>query len=189
MPDNPCVSDRRPLYGPQDQHRQEELERLADTLLGGSLRAAPVGEYPFHRERSLQRGVDRSPLSLEVAAPLPPLALRGALLRLVTRLELPQRHRLVFRLAMRGWPQRRIARLLGVHPAQVSRRLRATLERLAAATQGENFPVLRAEQIRYVLRQETGRRAYHPERHCPPGQEACRRTGRCCRRWYLHFED
>jgi predicted transcriptional regulator len=171
--------------------RQAVLEEVADRLLAASVQAGSEGAYPFYTERALRRALqeEEEHRPLLEAEPLPPAdsSLQCAL-RLLTRSHLPRRKRLAFRLVARGYPQRRVARMLGMSHLQVRRWIVETCQDLQEGLTGRGSGFLELEQeIREVFRADMGRHAYAPERHCKAGNEGCRRSGLCVCRWYLHY--
>jgi hypothetical protein len=177
---------RRCLFSHTDLRRQELLEALANRLL------APAGSsqdlsYPFYPERCLEERARREVSEVELGAYLPSQDSEGLrwLLRVVGRIHLDRRHRLAFRLTARGHTRAETAALLGVSPERVSTmnwETRRRLRECGAQWQSLTTP---AQALREVYREDVNRRAYAPEKHCPPGQEDCRETGLCSRRWYL----
>ncbi len=183
------ASSEFPLYGREDETQQALLEQAADRLLLANQQERSPRSYPFHTENWMRRccqrdGTQPAVLTEEMASVL---SSARWCLRLLTRLELPTRWRLAFRLAIRGYTQREIARCFQVHPAQVSRWLKQVRAELREATRQYLAPLTRPEEIREVFRSEMERRGYTCERHCKRGQEACRKSGLCTRRWYLHY--
>ena len=60
--------------------------------------------------------------------------------------------------------------------------------RLAAAAVDLEQVLTERELIRAVFNAESCRRGYLPPRHCKPGQERCKKTGKCGARWYRAFD-
>ena len=81
----------------------------------------------------------------------------------------------------------RVAREMNLPKARVLTILVGVRNRMAAWRHSRPRPTTRGEVLA-VYAQEVSRRGYVAEHHCPPGQEECRDTGRCTRRWYL-FRD
>jgi len=96
--------------------------------------------------------------------------------------------RAAIRLSIKGMTVREIATRLDTSPAGANRWINRGLARLAAATVKLDELYNRREALRAVWQEETGRYASRPERHCKPGQEACKHSGLCPYRWYLAFE-
>ncbi|MCX7598007.1 MAG: hypothetical protein N2512_03945 [Armatimonadetes bacterium] len=82
---------------------------------------------------------------------------------------------------------REVANKMGLSRAQVIVFLTAARERLRQWRVTARRRITRGEVLA-VYAQEVSRRGYSDERHCPPGEEECRTTGRCTRRWYLFRE-
>ena len=178
-----------PLYSTADQAREALLEETANRLLAACPPPKPA-EYPCCRDYRLAE------LSAHgrriVSAPAPDRQAgedrRRLILRAVGWLPLSRRQRLAFRLTARGLPRAQVAALLGVTPAYISNLNHQTSRRLRRALAAERdhlLPSLYA--LRETYRREVNRRGYTPEKHCRRGQEECRRTGVCPRRWYLYF--
>ncbi len=95
------------------------------------------------------------------------------------------------RRAMAAWIQVRsiatVARMLAMRPRDVRRMLKAALGQLEGFRRRRTRQVLSRQQIEAVFNEESSRYGYHDERHCPPGQEECAKTGYCTRRWYLFY--
>ncbi len=190
MTDSP-MRPRPPLYSLADEAREALLEETANRLL----QACPA---PKHTDYPCCRDYRMAELAAHgrriVAAPDPARQVgedrRRLVLRLLSRLDLTRRQRLAFRLTSRGLPREQVAALLGVTPRTVAnlnwqtcRRLRRALRR-----RGDHLlPPMFA--LRETYRQEVNRRGYTPEKHCRLGQEECRLTGVCPRRWYLYFTE
>ena len=168
--------------------REMLLEEMANRLLA-RVAVGPQESYPYYSERALRRAVRRDgnhPV-LEAEA-LPPAT--GSLqfaLRLLTRSHVPPRKRLAFRMLARGYTYRQTARRLEMSTLQVRRWIEEVCQELREESCGPDQEPRRSQDLREVMRADMGRHAYGPERHCRPGQEACRRTGLCSRRWYLHY--
>ena len=169
--------------------REMVLEEVADRLLAASLREGASGPYWFYTERGLKRrgeGEEHYPaLELE-ELPAEASALQCAL-RTLTRSHVPPRHRLAFRLAARGYKHARIARMLGMNATTVRRWIGEICAELHGDLFGPEPPPREDREIREVLRADIGRAPYNDERHCKAGQEACRHSGQCVCRWYLHY--
>jgi len=78
----------------------------------------------------------------------------------------------------------RAARLLGMPHQRASRILKRAISKMhqhLAQVEGSFH-----EQVGCVLYEEQRRRGSWRETHCKRGQEACRRSGLCTRRWYTH---
>ena len=193
---------RRPMPQPHQSARRSseprcyelrsevELEQAADELLRQSLADMGRGEYPFYSDswlRQLAAHEAETPEGTEEGIPDPDY-LPAACLRLLAQTPMKREYRSALRLWISGMTVREVAPLLQVSPAQVSRWLRAGLAQLALAAVDLDGLLNRREAIRAAWREDTHR--YYPrrERHCKPGQEACRQTGLCTRRYYLRFE-
>jgi DNA-binding CsgD family transcriptional regulator len=80
------------------------------------------------------------------------------------------------------------ARRVGLERGKVMTMLRSALEKLQLWRQR------RARRRAFaalpeVYAAERNRFGYAPEQHCLPGEEECRHTGLCTRRWYLYLEE
>jgi DNA-directed RNA polymerase specialized sigma24 family protein len=183
------------LHSSADTRRQAQLEALSDLLLATAEATAddappPSLEYPYSGYWRLDQ---LDAYSRRVVAPPPPDRQAGEdrwclVWRALDRLPLSRRQRLAFRLTARGLTPPQVGALLGTTADcvralnyQTRRRLQRALEE-----QREAFLPPRAA-LREVYCEEVNRRGYQPETHCPAGQEECRRTGQCPRRWYLYF--
>jgi len=80
-----------------------------------------------------------------------------------------------------------VARKMGLSRPQVIVLLTTARERLGRWRAMRPRQITRGEVLA-IYAQEVSRRGYCAERHCPPGEEDCRTTGRCTRRWYLFRE-
>jgi len=157
---------------------ERELEEAADELLRESVAALGRGEYPFYSEawlRQLQQREADAPTADEAD-------------HTVEEGQLQHQWRAAIRLSIKGMTVREIARRLDTSPAGVSRWIKAGLARLAAAAIDLDELYNQREAIRAAWREDTRRYAPRKERHCRPGQEACRNSGLCIYRWYLLFE-
>lgn len=80
-----------------------------------------------------------------------------------------------------------VARRMGLSRPQVIVLLTTARERLRQWRLTCPRRIARSEVLA-IYAEEASRRGYSDERHCPPGEEECRATGRCTRRWYLFRE-
>ncbi len=170
---------------------KQELEEVADELLRESVAALGRGEYPFYSEawlRQLQQREADAPTAGEADHTIEEKPLPQLCLRLLAQTPMKHQWRAAIRLSIKGMTVREIARRLDTSPAGVSRWLKAGLARLAAAAVNLDELYNQREAIRAVWQEETRRYAPRKERHCRPGQEACRTSGLCPYRWYLLFE-
>jgi hypothetical protein len=175
---------------PQDYAREAVLEEVADRLLAHAATQAPPAAYPYYNERTLRRRQERdeqAPRLQEASVPPAPPALRLAL-RLLTRTHLAPRKRLAFRLLARGRSAAQVAALLGLDRPQLSHWKTEVCRLLRQEFLFPPDDLLPPDQaLREALREDMQRRAAGAEHHCQPGQEACRGTGLCVCRWYLHY--
>jgi hypothetical protein len=176
-----------PLYTTSDLLRQARLEQAANELLAADPEG-PARAYGYHSEGALQRRPARrvvpapAPVRPEAADPY------RALLNLVGGVPLGARRRLVLRLSARGYTRAQIAARLGLSGSQVTALKQSAGRRLAGLSGEERDGLLSpALALHETYLGEVARRGYVAEKHCPPGQEACRHTGQCDRRWYLYF--
>lgn len=82
---------------------------------------------------------------------------------------------------------RQVARELGAPQSVVRYALRSACEKLARWRR-RNPEGMNRDQILAVYAAEVNRFGYAGEHHCPPGEEDCRKTGVCTRRWYLFYD-
>jgi len=170
---------------------EQELEEAADELLRESVAALGRGEYPFYTEswlRQLQQREADAPPADEADHSVEKERLPQLCLRLLAQTAMKRQWRAAIRLSIRGMTVREIARRLDTSPAGVSRWIKAGLAQLAAAAVDLDELHNQREAIRAAWREDSQRYAPRRERHCKPGQEACRNSGLCARRWYLLFE-
>ncbi len=170
---------------------ESELEELADELLRESCeKDGPDEEYPIisgHWLRYLcQRDVNL-PVD-EVSHPECALDGREAVERLLAATPMLPRYERALRLRLEGLTYREMGKRLGVSLDTARHWTITATARLAEAAVGLDYLLTEEEMIRQVFYEESNRYSYHPPRHCKPGQEACRKTGKCTRRWYLMYE-
>jgi len=168
---------------------EEQLEEAADELLQESVAALGRGDYSFYSHSWLRQLAERE-AGPAVEAELTTLAddLPQLCLRLLAQTPMKRQWRAAIRLSIKGMTVREIASRLDTSPAGTSRWIKAGLARLAAAAVDLDELYNQREAIRAVWQEETRRYALRKERHCKPGQEACRHSGLCIWRWYLLFE-
>jgi hypothetical protein len=174
----------------QEAAREAVLEELADRLLGASAEEFPAGDYPWYSERALRRRGDLIPFPVVREAEIltPTQSQLQEALRLLTRSFLPARKRLAFRLLARGEQPEAVAARLRISRSMLRRWTGEVCRELQLALAGDREGLLQPGQaVREAFREDTKRHAPLPERHCRPGQEACRGTGLCAFRWYLHY--
>lgn len=168
-----------------DTEREERLEQEATAMLVRSIHSMGRGEYPFYSASYLRRMSRRETQMVTENAvmhtpPLPPVSLVWQLAR---RARLNSLETDLVRMVVEGATAGAAADCLGISRRRACRMLRRVIEKLRqqAAAVEETFQ----QQLAAVMAQEQDRRAVGQERHCRPGQEACRKTGLCTRRWYL----
>ena len=170
---------------------REEREELADRLLRESVERMGHGEYPFYTPAWI-RHLSQADANLPMAAtdqPQPPLSsLTKACLRLLAQTPMRREYRQALRLRMKDLTFKEIGEKLGVSLSQARRWVKRGIGILAAAAVDPDELLSQDEAIRAAYYQDSRRYAYHSERHCKPGQEACRNTGFCTRRWYLMYD-
>ncbi len=170
---------------------ERELEDAADELLRESVAALGRGEYPFYTESWLrqlkQREVDAPPAD-EAEHSAQKEQLPELCLRLLAQTPMKRQWRAAIRLSIKGMTVKEIANRLDTSPAGASRWINRGLARLTAAAMNLDELYNQREAIWAVWQEETHRYAPRKERHCKPGQEACRHSGLCVYRWYLLFE-
>jgi len=170
---------------------EQELEETADELLRESVAALGRGEYPFYTAswlRQLQQREADAPAADEAEHSAEEEQLPELCLRLLAQTPMKRQWRAAIRLSIKGMTVREIANRLDTSPAGASRWIKAGLARLAAAAMNLDELYNQREAIWAVWQEETQRYALRKERHCKPGQEACRTSGLCPYRWYLLFE-
>lgn len=167
--------------------RQEsQLEEAADRLLVDSLQTLGRGEYPFYSRSYLRRlasADERSLVDDEAEHPSEQLPAARIIWRIARKAGLSPLETDLLRLAATGHSTADSARVLGVTTARVRSGLRRAVAKLQAHAADVELPV--DSQIGAVMAEEQNRRARVTESHCKPGQELCRKTGLCQRRWYL----
>ena len=169
----------------------EERGELADRLLAASVAQMGRGEYPFYTPawiRHLSQADANLPLA-EIDQPRLPLnSLTKACLRLLAQTPMRREYRQALRLRMKDLTFQQIGEQLGVSLSQAQRWVKRAIGLLAAAAVDPDDLLSQDEAIRAAYYEDSRRYAYHPERHCKSGQEACRSTGLCTRRWYLMYD-
>ena len=185
-----CPRQPRPsLFSHGDRLRQATLERAANLLLASDP-LAQGGDYPCRMEYRNTEDCRRRMAGEPGCLLSRPAHGRLQALRLLGHLGLGPRHRLAFRLTARGGELREVATLLGVSVKRVINLNAETCRAMRRALGDSSDDLLGPrEALRAVYREEVSRRGYTPEKHCPPGQEECRRSGLCVRRWYLYYEE
>jgi len=188
------VSHEYPSPTAVSQHQElaelsrEEREELADGLLRESVERMGRGEYPFYTAawiRHLSQADANLPLA-GINQPQPSLSsLTRACLRLLAQTPMRRENRQALRLRMKGLTFKEIGEQLGVNLSQARRWVTRAIGLLAAAAVDPDELLTQDEAIRAAYWEDSRRYAYHSERHCKVGQEACRHTGFCTRRWYL----
>lgn len=167
--------------------RQEaELEAAADRLLVDSLQTLGRGEYPFYSRSYLRRlatADERLLLDDEAEHPSEQIPAGRIIWRIARKAGLSPLQTDLLRLAASGHNTADSARILGITAARVRNGLRRTVAKLQAHAAEVELPT--DSQIETVMVEEQNRRARVTESHCKPGQELCRKTGLCQRRWYL----
>ncbi len=180
------LRDRRETFA----EREARLEAEADRLLAKAGRGANSEEYPYHRANWWRKKWRK--LGGEISDWMPE---RGSgtqaqgrqLDKLVRITRLSAGEAAVLELRRAGRSQTEIGRVLGVSTSAVGNSLRRAIEKLRERAQ-EPMRLTESEQIAEVYWEEVHRAVYRPPTCCPPGQEACRKTGLCDRRWYLFVD-
>ena len=181
---------RSPSNTIQQRVVERALERLADALLMQSLREDGRGEYPFYSLRWEKRSAFRDEAlrgNHELSPAQPQRDLSKLVPILSRRLDLSVRERTVLTWLAQGYSPRQVDAMLGLDAGRTAGVIRSVRRVAAARELTADECLLRPDDIDAVFREECARTDYHDERHCPAGQEACRRTGKCARRWYLRF--
>ena len=168
-----------------------ELEQMADQLLRESIEALGRGEYPFY-SRSWLRQLAAHDAELPTgddARLAEPDYMAPACMRLLAQTPMKRQWRSAIRLSIKGMEIGEIAARLNTSPRQASDWIKAGLARLAAKAVDLDEMLNEREAISTAWYEDTHRYCPHRERHCKPGQEACRPSGLCTRRWYLMYEE
>ena len=157
------------------------LETEATRLLAESVRAIGRGDYPFFSATSLremaQRDAGASAAGDEAPAPPSPRRSLTTVWRLARKARLTSLESDLLRLLMDGAELAAAADILAITRRRAIRLLRSSAERIDNCAREVQLSV--GEQVAQVYHEEVTRRGYAAERHCRPGQEACRRTGVC----------
>jgi hypothetical protein len=184
---------RRPPFSRTVRDAEQILERAADALLMMSVRERGYGDHPFHTVRWEVRTAARENGPREAYEFDPPTYERhpwADVARVLgARLALSAADRVMVACLARGSSPREVQEALGLPPQAV----RCLLRRLARAvrryglTPDDLRP--RRSDVEQAFREQITVTTYRAERHCPEGQEACRRHGKCTRRWYLRLSE
>lgn len=165
-----------------------EREQLADELLRESIEVMGRDqEYPFYSSMWLRClcEADASLPAAKAACQEDQPDLMAACERLLDHTPMPRQHRRAFRLRLRGLIYRDIGQRLQVSLDTARRWVIKAKARLAAAAVGLDELLTESELVRAVFHAESRRHGYELPRHCAPGKERCRKTGKCAARWYL----
>ncbi len=190
-------SDNEPSLTSNHQHRDDryyqpltqlELEQMADQLLRESIEALGRGEYPFYSPSWL-RQLAAQDAELPSGDNVNPDYTAPACMRLLAQTPMKRESRSAIRLSIKGREIGEIAARLNTSPRQASDWIKAGLARLAAKAVDLDEMFNEREAISTAWYEDTHRYCAHHERHCKPGQEACRSSGLCTRRWYLMYEE
>lgn len=169
-----------------DQARQDELEAQANGLLREHSQRYVATEYPFYASSSLRQIARReerlASRELRPGAPQPGRAM-VVLDALCEQVELGEVNRVLLDLARMGLTAAEIAEELELSVKAVHNRMSRILRRLRRLVQSRDGG---PEQIAATYQEQAESERYHPEQHCDPGREACRKDGRCKFRWYLY---
>lgn len=176
------------------------LEAEADRLLAASAAREGRGEYPFYSQRWLER---RERLDVSLKSVLIMLGQRPdrdaedpeGLTTLMNAADLGPRERQVALLLAEGGSERGIASRLDLSRAKVRTVIRHLRRKLQAcpylgpcpAAEEARLRRLSRRDIRSVFKQYRDRFIYRAPICCQEGQESCRRTGLCDKRWYLFY--
>ena len=172
---------------------EQILERAADALLMMSVREMGYGDHPFHTVRWEVRTAAREGATGEAYELEPDTYERhrwADVTRVLgARLGLSAEDRAIVSCLTRGLRPREVQERLNLPPQTV----RYLLRRLARAARryGLTPDDFRPQQsdVEQAFREQMTITVYRGERHCPEGQEACRRSGKCTRRWYLRLAE
>lgn len=166
--------------------REAALEKQANRLLAESLQSLGRGEYPFFSQSHMRRRnvIDEQGLVADEAIhPHEPIPSVKIVWRLARKARLSSIETDVLRLLSVGEANADIARLLSISTTRVRRIAERAIAKMTEYSAQIELDL--SDQIACVLHDEQSRRAPQRERHCKPGQELCRRTGICPRRWYV----
>lgn len=176
--------------GAQDHRTREQreaaLEAEADRLLVSSLETHGRGEYPFYSRSYLRRLAttdERALIDDEAHHPTQQVPAACVIWRIARKARLTSLETDLLRLAATGHKSAESARVLAITAVRARRVLRKAITKLQAHAHEIQLPT--DDQVHSVLVEEQNRRARVCESHCKPGQELCRKTGLCQRRWYL----
>jgi DNA-binding CsgD family transcriptional regulator len=179
------IRDRRRSSSPKEH--DQALEAEATRLLLESLPRLGRGEYPFYTDNYLRRMAERDRRTgneSQVAQPAdPPRPGSVVVWQLARRARLNITEMDVVALTIEGKEPREIAHLLGLSSGRVRNILHRAIALMRACAEAVAWDM--DQQIAAVRVEEESRRPPRRETHCKPGQEACRKTGLCTRRWYL----
>jgi len=167
--------------------RETHLEAQANQLLFASVTELGRGDHPFYSTgyiRRLGTSDERAASETEAAHPEPPPLAPVVIYALMRRARLTGIEADLVRTVARGLQASRAAQVLGIHPRRAARLLRKAIAKLSQ--HADQVQATLEDQLAWVQHEEQRRRAAPRETHCKRGQEACRGTGLCVRRWYLH---
>jgi hypothetical protein len=168
---------------------EQILERAADRLLMMSVRETGYGDHPFHTVRWETRVAAREGADCDAYDIEPPRCDSGQWADvarvLSTKLRLRPIDRVMVLYLAEGRSPQQVREALGLPP----RALRYLMRRLIRAARSFGLTVDDLRQhpsdVEQAFQEQITITAYRDERHCPEGREACRRYGKCTRRWYL----
>lgn len=168
-----------------------EVRQMADELLRESIETMGRGEYPFYSPSWLRQlaARDAELPSEDDAHASESEYIVLACMRLLAQTPMKRESCSAIRLSIKGMEIEEIAVRLRTSPEQAGDWLKAGLARLAAKAVGLDEMLNEREALQAAWYEDTHRYACHDERHCKLGQEACRETCLCTRRWWLMYED
>ena len=177
---------QQPAVGSIPSNQIDALEAQANALLVESIEARGRGEYPFYSTSYMRRLADSDVAVVREepsADPQLPRIPAKVIWRLARRARLSSTEMDLLRLVVGGAELSEAASALRLSRARARSVFTAITRKLA-----EQFAASQAvchDDIAQARRETEHPCRYRPEQHCMTGQEACRSTGLCTRRWYL----
>ncbi len=172
------------------EEKEAALERQANELLWNSGADPRYLSYSFYRETNLQRACRKDAQFVEP----PPPDLRmlqdsaAQLLEiLLAQATLTESERQLIAMRRQGLTLRQMAQSLGVQHSTALRWLQRAILKLQEFCEQQS-QLGAEEDWQAAFSEQQAISVYQPERHCRPGQEACRKDGLCKYRWYLYYE-
>lgn len=173
-----------------NEEKKAALEREADALLWNSGADPRYLAYSFYREKNLRRACRKE---AQFNTPPPPdlrmLQESAAQLleMLLAQTTLTESERQIIALRRQGLTLRQMAQSLGIKHSTAARWLQRAIRKLREFWE-QQAQLEANEDWQAAFNEQRTISVYQPERHCRPGQEACRKDGLCKYRWYLYYE-